>query len=175
MKAEGQITMSRTLEPMLGELRQEGATTRRVLERVPADKLTWKPHAKSMSLGQLAMHVAKIPGEISNMAKLDEFEASGGFNPVAATNVQELLTALDASLKAAEEYLAGASDSQVMANWRLTMKGKEILNIPRIALLRTIMLNHWYHHRGQLSVYLRLLDVPVPSIYGPSADENPFA
>ena len=168
--------MIRMLEPMMSEIQQEAVITQRVLERVPADKLSWKPHRKSMSLGQLALHVATIPGNLSKLAQLEEFDASqASFDPPAPNDAKEILTALDASVKAAEEYLGGVSESAVMGNWRLTSKGKEVFTIPRVGLLRTIMLNHWYHHRGQLSVYLRLLEVPVPVIYGRSADENPFA
>lgn len=154
---------------------QEAVITRRVLERVPPDRLSWKPHSKSMSLGQLALHVASIPGNISKLAQLDEFDASAAnFDPPSPNNPAEILTALDASLKTTKEYLHDVSESAAIGNWRLTFQGKEVFAIPRIALLRTIMLNHWYHHRGQLSVYLRLLEVPVPVIYGRSADENPF-
>jgi uncharacterized damage-inducible protein DinB len=168
--------MIRMIEPMMGEIQQEAVITQRVLERVPADKLSWKPHRKSMSLGQLALHVATIPGSLSKLAQLEEFDASqASFDPPAPNDTKEILTALDASVKAAEEYLGGISESAIMGNWRLTSKGKELFTIPRLGLLRTIMLNHWYHHRGQLSVYLRLLEVPVPVIYGRSADENPFA
>ena len=168
--------MIKMLELMMSEIRQEGVITKRVLERVPGDKLSWKPHPKSMSLGQLALHVATIPGNLSKLAHLEEFDISqGNLDPPAPNNAKEILAALDASLKAAEEYLGGVSESAAMGHWRLTSKGKEVLNIPRVGLLRTIMLNHWYHHRGQLSVYLRLLEVPVPVIYGRSADENPFA
>ncbi len=161
---------------MMSEIQQEAATTKRVLERVPEDKLAWKPHAKSMSLGQLAMHVASIPGNISRIAQLEEFDTSqANFDPPAATNSKELLAALDGSVTAAQEYLCGLSESAAMGSWRLTSNGKEVFSMPRVGLLRTIMLNHWYHHRGQLSVYLRLLEIPVPVIYGRSADENPFA
>jgi uncharacterized damage-inducible protein DinB len=164
------------LEPMLSEIQQEAVITKRVLERVPADKLSWKPHPKSMSLGQLALHIAAVPGSISRLAQRDGLDtADANFNPPDPTDAKEILTTLDASVKAAEEYLSSVSDSAVMENWRLTSKGKEVFAIPRVELLRTVMLNHWYHHRGQLSVYLRLLDVPVPVIYGRSADENPFA
>lgn len=163
------------LEPMMGEIRQEAATTRRVLERVPADKLSWKPHPKSMTLGQLALHIAMVPGNISKLAQADGLDASqANFDPPDPGNREELFSALDASLQKVEEYLGGVSESAAMAGWRLTSNGKEVFTIPRVALLRSIMLNHWYHHRGQLSVYLRLLDVPVPVIYGRSADENPF-
>ncbi len=164
------------LKPMINELRQEAATTRRVLERVPGDKLSWKPHQKSMSLGQLALHVASIPSQVAELARLEQFDASqANFDPPEANSVGEILAVLDASVTAADEYLDGLDDQTATANWRLTSRGKEIFTIPRAGLLRTIMLNHWYHHRGQLSVYLRLLEVPVPAIYGRSADENPFA
>jgi uncharacterized damage-inducible protein DinB len=168
--------MIKMLEPMMSEIQQEGVITKRVLERVPGDKLSWRPHPKSMSLGQLALHIATIPGNLSKLAQLEGFDASAAnFDPPAPNNANEILTALDTSLKAAEEYLGGVSESAVMGNWCLTSKGKEVFIIPRVGLLRTIMLNHWYHHRGQLSVYLRLLEVPVPVIYGRSADENPLA
>ena len=168
--------MIKMLEPMMSEIQQEAVITKRVLERVPADKLSWKPHRKSMSLGQLALHVAQIPGNVSKLAQLEEFDASAAnFDPPAPNNAKEILTALDESIKAVEENLGGLSESAATGNWRLTSKGKEVFTIPRVGLLRTIMLNHWYHHRGQLSVYLRLLEIPVPVIYGRSADENPFA
>ncbi|MGA2877975.1 MAG: DinB family protein [Bryobacteraceae bacterium] len=167
--------MIKMLEPMMGEFQQEAATTKRVLDRVPADKLAWKPHPKSMSLGQLAMHVATIPGGISKMAQVDEYEINPqAFNQPGPKDLAEILAALDSSVKTVQEYLGGVSESAAMGNWRLTANGKEVMAMPRAAMLRTIMLNHWYHHRGQLSVYLRLLEVPVPVIYGPSADENPF-
>ncbi|HTC33782.1 MAG TPA: DinB family protein [Bryobacteraceae bacterium] len=167
--------MTKMMEPVVGELQQEAATTKRVLERVPSDKLGWKPHPKSMSLGQLAMHVATIPGGISKLAQVDEFEVNpANFNQPAPKDAAEILAALEASVKAAEEYLGGVSDSAALGNWRATANGKEVMAMPRAAMLRALMLNHWYHHRGQLSVYLRLLEVPVPTIYGPSADENPF-
>ncbi|MEW6733759.1 MAG: DinB family protein [Acidobacteriota bacterium] len=163
------------LNPLLDELRQEAATTRRVLERVPADKLTWKPHSKSMSLGQLALHVANIPHNVSKLAQLDQYDASNtNFEPATPNNIDEILSTHDLSLRTAEDYLNSIDDKIALASWRLTNKGKEVFTIPRIGLIRSIMLNHWYHHRGQLSVYLRLLDIPVPTIYGRSADENPF-
>lgn len=163
------------LEPMIAEIQQEAATTKRVLERVPGDKLAWKPHPKSMSLGQLAMHIATIPGGVTKIAQVDEFEVNpANFTPPSPNSTLEILAALDASVKAAEQYLGGVSESAAAGNWRAMANGKEVMNMPRATMLRSILLNHWYHHRGQLSVYLRLLDVPVPSIYGPSADESPF-
>jgi uncharacterized damage-inducible protein DinB len=167
--------MIKMLEPMNGEIEQEAATTRRVLERVPADKLTWKPHPRSMTLGQLAMHVATIPGVISKIAQVDDFEVNpANFNPASPNSKEEILAALDSSVRTAQEYLCGVTESSAMGTWRAMVNGKAVMAIPRVGLLRSIMLNHWYHHRGQLSVYLRMLEVPVPTIYGPSADENPF-
>ena len=164
------------LELMLAELQQEAATTKRVLERVPEDKLTWKPHERSMSLGQLSLHIATIPGNIVKLAQLPEFDASqANFDPPQPTGLEEILTALDVSMNTAEDYLSNVDEQTAAETWRLTAGGKEVFAMPRAGVLRSIMLNHWYHHRGQLSVYLRLLDVAVPAIYGRSADESPFA
>ena len=168
--------MTRMVDSLLAELDQEMVTTRRVLERVPDLKLAWKPHAKSMSLGQLALHVATIPGAVAKFLISDRLDMDGvSFEQPAAKSASELLPALDESIKTAKEVLSGLDDQRAMATWRLTRGGKVLFEAPRVAVVRSIMLNHWYHHRGQLSVYLRLLDIPVPSIYGPSADENPFA
>lgn len=162
------------VESILNELRDETAATRRVLERVPTDKLGWRPHQKSRPIGELAMHVANIPGMAERIAKHDEFSPTGGPPPPAA-GTAEILAAFDSNVRAAEEALGSMSEQAALGNWRLTFKGKEMFTKPRIAALRTNMLNHMYHHRGQLSVYLRLLDVPVPMVYGPTADDNPFA
>jgi uncharacterized damage-inducible protein DinB len=162
-------------DPLLNELHQEAVITRRVLERVPVDKLEWRPHPKSMSLGQLAMHIASIPGNLSGLVKAGEFDASqANFTPPAPGSVEEILTAHDSSLRVAQDYLGGVDEQTAQGSWRLTFMGKEVFTAPRGVVIRSLMLNHWYHHRGQLSVYLRLLDVPVPAIYGRSADENPF-
>jgi uncharacterized damage-inducible protein DinB len=167
--------MIQMLEPMNGEIGQEAAITKRVLERVPTDKLAWKPHPKSMSLGQLAMHVATIPGGISQIARVDDFEVNpANFDPPHPKSTDEILAALDASVRSAQEYLGGLTESAAAGTWRAVSNGRELMTMPRVAMLRALMLNHWYHHRGQLSVYLRLLEVPVPVIYGRSADENPF-
>ena len=161
-------------DAILREFDIEAGTTRRVLERVPDDKLTWKPHPKSMSLGELALHTAMVPGYISSWAKVDEF-AFTGQKPPEATSTADILAAHDAGAQQAKEIIGGLGDAGLAANWKGIVGGKTIFSMPKAALVRSIALNHWYHHRGQLSVYLRLLDVPVPSIYGPSADENPFA
>jgi len=166
--------VAKALEMMLEEFRQEAGTTRRVLERVPADKLDWRPHPKSMSLGQLALHVARIPGGVSRMAELDEFDPSKrGAQPDSPKDVQEILTALEQSVQTAAEVFTTMTDEKAMGNWRMVVGGREIFTRPRIGVLRVMLLNHWYHHRGQVAVYLRMLDVPVPAIYGRSADEGP--
>lgn len=167
--------MTRMTDPILAELDQEAATTQRVLERVPGDKLGWRPHPKSMSLGQLALHVATTPGRVAALLSQGELELPEFGNAPAATTSAELLPALEESVNTAKKLLSDLNDQKAMAAWQLTKDGKVLFEAPRIAVIRSIMLNHWYHHRGQLSVYLRLLNVPVPSIYGPSADENPFA
>lgn len=161
------------IDPILDELSRQAATTRRVLDRVPEEKLSWKPHPKSMSLGELAWHVATTPGQIAEAAKQSTHELDGQRPPAPATKAA-ILKGFDESIAGARKSLSAMSDEDVRSTWRLTKGGKEVFSSPKIGLFRAIMLNHSYHHRGQLSVYLRLLDVPVPSIYGPSADENPF-
>lgn len=157
---------------LIQEFDQECQTTRRVLERVPSDKMGWKPHAKSMSLGQLAMHVASAPGYITAWALQDATEMTGGSSPEAASTA-DVLAAHDASVAKTKETLSKIGDAGLGAMWTMKMPdGTAIMTMPKAALVRSIAFNHVYHHRGQLSVYLRLLDVPVPSIYGPSADER---
>lgn len=162
-------------QAMLSEIQQEAATTRRVLERVPEDKLTWRPHQKSMTIGQLALHIASVPGGIAKISQSDEFDGSqANFGAKQPESMGEVFAAHDESVRAAEDCLRAMTEERAKGMWRMKMGKREVFAIPRASLLRSIMLNHWYHHRGQLSVYLRLLDVPLPSIYGPSADENPF-
>lgn len=164
----------RLIDPILMELEQEAVTTRRVLERVPEDKLSFRPHPKSMSLGQLALHIATTPSGVATMASLDGMDEPPKFQQDEATSRQQILGALDASLVEARSLIEAMDDARLAAAWTLSSGGQVVMSLPRIALLRAIMLNHWYHHRGQLTVYLRLLDVPLPSVYGPTADENPF-
>jgi uncharacterized damage-inducible protein DinB len=162
-------------ELMLREFREEAAATKRILERVPADKLTWKPHDKSMSLGQLAYHIALIPKRMSSLVQADQFDVStANFNPPPPASVEEVHAALAESVRAGETYLTSLTEEAASANWSLMFGAKEIFTKPRVAVIRTMMMNHWYHHRGQLTVYLRLLDVALPVIYGRTADENPF-
>jgi uncharacterized damage-inducible protein DinB len=163
-----------TIEALLQELDQETQTTRRVLERVPGDHLHWKPHDKSMSLGQLALHVATVPGSVAEILVQSPFQLTD-FRQASATSSAELIPALEQSVARAKEILRAMDDAGLEKIWRAVDGDREVMAVPTGALLRSIMLNHWYHHRGQLSVYLRQVGVPVPSIYGPSADENPFA
>ena len=160
---------------LLAELEQEAATTQRVLERIPQAHLSWKPHPKSMSLGQLALHVATVPGNVAELAAMNTIPEPPAFVQAEAATAAELVPALTASVAKARRHLGGLDDAAMGATWRLMAGGRELMAMPRAAFARAVMLNHWYHHRGQLLVYLRLLDVPVPSVYGPTADENPFA
>jgi uncharacterized damage-inducible protein DinB len=162
------------VDSILMEIEQEAKTTQRVLDRVPGDKLTWKPHAKSYTLGQLAIHIAAGQGRLAEIIAKDTHEIGNITQPQPGSK-KEILEAFSQSTAAALETLKKLNDSQLMTVWTLTKGGKVLLSAPRIGFIRSILMNHFYHHRGQLSVYLRLLDVPVPSIYGPSADENPFA
>jgi uncharacterized damage-inducible protein DinB len=164
----------RIVDALLNEMDMEAQATARVLERVPQEHLSWRPHPKSFSLGQLALHVATIPGMVAGMIALDSMEPPQFVQPEAAT-AAELGPTLTASLAKAREALGGFDDEGMGGMWRLTAGGKELMAMPRAAAARTIMLNHWYHHRGQLLVYLRMHNVPLPSVYGPTADENPFA
>jgi uncharacterized damage-inducible protein DinB len=161
-------------ETLLQELEHEAQTTKRVLERVPDAHLDWRPHAKSYSLGQLALHVAQIPGGVAELA-MQSPAAPPPFVQERARSSADLLPALQESVMQAKSLLGNASDATMQETWRLVAGDCELLAMPRAAFLRAIMLNHWYHHRGQLVVYLRQLNVPIPSVYGPSADENPFA
>ncbi len=163
-------------DALLAELEQEAVTTRRVLERVPSDRLTWRPHQKSMSLGQLAVHIANIPGNVAAMLSDDSFQINPGIldNRPQPASKPEILAALEQSLEQARDFLGALTAQSAATTFRMTAGPIELLAIPRIAAIRAIMLNHWYHHRGQMSVYLRLLNVPVPVIYGASADENPL-
>jgi len=163
-----------TADTLLAELEQESHATRKVLERVPEAHLGFRPHPKSMSLGQLALHVATIPGNVAALAALSTVPAPPAFTQPPATSAAELIPVLADSLSRARDILAPMDDSEMAATWRLLNDGQELMAMPRASLLRMVMLNHWYHHRGQLLVYLRMLDVPLPSVYGPTADENPF-
>jgi uncharacterized damage-inducible protein DinB len=161
---------------MLQELEQEAATTRRLLERVPDSRTSWRPHEKSWTLGQLAMHIAMVPGGVAEfVARPSPVQAPDFPDPPAAPNTAELLRRFDESIAQARTVLSRMDDNAATEMWRMVHGDRDVMAMPRAAFMRAIMLNHWYHHRGQLSVYLRFLGVPLPSIYGPTADENPFA
>ena len=162
-------------DTLLEELEQEAVTTRRVLERVPEKNLNWRPHEKSRTLGELALHIANTPGGVAQLASSPSPAQVPQFTDPSPQTTAELLVALDQSIAQARKVLTGMDDATAISVLRIVDGEREVFSVPRIGLLRSIMLNHWYHHRGQLSVYLRELNVPIPSIYGPSADENPFA
>lgn len=166
--------MTTRIDELLQELEQEAHATRRVLERVPDGKLGWKPHERSFSLGQLALHVATLPGFVARMSRHSPFQVPP-FVQHAPAAAADLLPALEASLATARETLRGMTDADLAGTWRLVDSDREMMALPVGALLRTLMLNHWYHHRGQLLVYLRQVGAFVPSVYGPTADDNPFA
>jgi uncharacterized damage-inducible protein DinB len=158
---------------LLPEFDQEMASTRKTLERIPEDKLAWKPHEKSMTLGRLAGHVAELPGFGSTVIATESLDFSTGeYKPLIAASRQQVLEAFDKNVAAARSAIAGASDEHYMQPWSLALAGKMIFSAPRVGALRGMMINHIIHHRAQLGVYLRLNNVPVPSIYGPSADES---
>ncbi len=156
---------------LLAEFEAQAPITRKFLERLPADKLTWKPHAKSMTAGQLAYHLATVPGGVVRGAEKDQIPPPEFQFPQPAS-VEDILTAYEQSIATVREVLPGMDDAAMNATWRIVAGDKEIAAMPRGAFLRNIMLNHWYQHRGQFCVYLRLLDVPVPSSWGPSGDER---
>lgn len=163
-------------DALVAELLSEAGSTRRVLERVPEHRLAWRPHPRSMSLGQLAQHVATIPGGVAAMLDGDGIDAATvDFTQRPAASRAELLAAFEDSVARARGFLAGLDAKRLAAPWRMSRAGREIFTVPRAGAVRTLLLSHWIHHRAQLGVYLRLLDVPVPAVYGMSADENPLA
>jgi uncharacterized damage-inducible protein DinB len=158
-------------QQLLSEFESQAPVTRKFLERLPEDKLTWKPHSKSMTAGQLAYHLAMVPGGVSRASQKD-IVPPPDFQFPQPKSRQEILDTFDQSIATVREVLAGFDDATMNGTWRILAGTEEVLAIPRVAFIRNIMLNHWYQHRGQFSVYLRMLDVPVPSSWGPSADET---
>jgi uncharacterized damage-inducible protein DinB len=163
-------------ERMLPEFDHEMANTRKTLERVPEDKFAWKPHEKSTSMGRLASHTAEIPGYACRALGTESFDVAPPGGPrhefLDASSRKQLLEAFDRNVAQARAAIAAASDEDLLKSWSLMLGGNPIFTLPRIAVLRSFVMNHLIHHRAQLGVYLRLNDVPVPSIYGPSADES---
>jgi len=169
------MSISKSLLP---EFDYEMTTTRKVLERVPDEKYEWKPHPRSTAMGGLATHVANIPTWAISAVAQENLDLAPGGVPVPpmemAKGREALLETFDENVAKAREAISGASDESLFVPWSLLMNGKTVMTLPRVAVLRSFVLNHLIHHRGQLSVYLRLNDIPVPSIYGPSADEGSF-
>jgi uncharacterized damage-inducible protein DinB len=163
---------------MLPEFDHEMGNTRKTLERVPEDKFDWKPHPKSFSMGALATHLATIPSWVVNAIGMDALDIAPVGEPPPqnplATSRQNLLERFDDAVAKARAALAGATDEHLMKEWTLLAGGNKVLSMPRVAVLRGFVMNHSIHHRAQLGLYLRLNDIPVPSIYGPSADEGGF-
>ncbi|HEV2854265.1 MAG TPA: DinB family protein [Thermoanaerobaculia bacterium] len=161
-------------QALLPEFDQEMAGTRKTLERIPMDKYDWTPHTKSFNMGKLATHVATLPGWASMTVQTDELDLSQPFEQPQPKTNEELLAIFDQSSSEARNAIAGVSDEQLMKPWTLRMGDKVIFTMPKIAVIRGMVMNHIIHHRAQLTVYLRLNDIPVPGLYGPSADENLF-
>lgn len=163
-------------QSLLPEFDQEMANTRTTLERVPDNKLGWKPHPKSGSMGWLAGHLANLPGWAVIAIKQDSLDLSPDGAPPkpqpAPTSQKELLATFDKNVVEARAALAGADDATLLSPWSLLKTGKVLMTLPKVACLRGFVMNHIIHHRAQLGVYLRLNDIPVPAIYGPSADEG---
>ncbi|MCL7973263.1 MAG: DinB family protein [marine benthic group bacterium] len=162
---------------MLPEFDHEMANTRKTLERVPDAAFAWKPHEKSSSMQDLASHLANLPAWTAVTIQQDGIDMAppDGSEPPrqpAATSTAEALETFDRNVAEAREVLAGASDAVMMETWSLLNGGETVFSMPKVAVMRSFILNHMIHHRGQLTVYLRMHDVPLPAIYGPSADEQ---
>ncbi len=160
-------------ESLLMEYEKECANTRKLLEAVPMDKLSWKPHAKSMSLEQLAVHIADIPNWMAVTIEKEVLDfAKEEYKPKKVSALEDLLKIHDDAVSAALKCLGDASDETLLQDWTMRNGEQIYFTMPKVAVLRMFVYNHLYHHRGQLTVYLRLLDVPVPGMYGPTADDQ---
>ena len=156
---------------LLPEFDQEMANTRKMLERVPEDKLNYKPHEKSMTLGRLAGHVAGVPSYATAAIRLDKLEMTGSEKPFQPTSKKELLESFDKFAAEARKAISTATDEDLGKIWSLRYAGKQVFSMPRVAVLRSMVMSHLIHHRAQLGVYLRMNNVEIPGMYGPSADE----
>jgi uncharacterized damage-inducible protein DinB len=160
-------------QSIFAEFEEQAPITHKFLERLPEDKLTWKPHEKSMSAGQLALHIAMTPGGIIRFVQQNPAQAPDFKNVPQPSSLRQILDTFDESIATVKSLLPQLDDARMRETWRMVQGDRELLAIPRAQFLRDIMLNHWYQHRGQFSVYLRLLNVAVPASWGPSADELP--
>jgi uncharacterized damage-inducible protein DinB len=154
------------------ELQFESASTKKILDRVPLEHITWKPHEKSMTLQRLATHIAELPGWITRTINSDEMNIGGDFKPTLLPNAQEITALYEKNLQEAIETLENADEALLDKPWTLKKGEHTIFTFPKKVIIRNMAMNHLVHHRGQLSVFLRLLDVPIPGMYGPSADER---
>lgn len=161
-------------QAFLAEFEGQALITRRFLERLPEDKLTWKPHEKSMSAGQLAYHLAFVPGGVIRFVQDNPAQAPEFANFPQPASRQEILKLFEESIAAVRSLLPKLDDAAMKEMWRMVGGGREVLVQPRAEFLRDVMFSHWYQHRGQFGVYLRLLNVAVPASWGPSADEPPL-
>ncbi len=168
------LTAESTAQTLLAELETQAPITRRFLERLPEDSLTWKPHEKSMTAGQLAFHIASTPGGVVRFVQINPAQAPDFASFPQPGSSAEILKAFDDSLATVSAILPNLDDAAMNETWRLMAGGREVLAQPRAQFLRDVMFSHVYQHRGQLSVYLRMLNIPVPASWGPSADEPPL-
>jgi uncharacterized damage-inducible protein DinB len=159
-------------QSLLAEFEAQAPVTPKFLERLPEDRLTWKPHEKSMTAGQLALHVARVPGGVARLAQQNTVQAPDFSNAFPQpASLREILNTFEESITAVRTLLPQLDDARMQEIWRMLQGDRELMAMPRAQFVRNIMLNHWYQHRGQFSVYLRLLNVAVPATWGPSADE----
>jgi uncharacterized damage-inducible protein DinB len=157
---------------LAAELQFEAASTKKILERVPNDKLTWKPHEKSMTLQRIASHIAELPTWVTNAIKKDGLDLGAGFQPTLLPSAEEMVSYYEKNVQEALETLESAAPEVFDEMWTLRRGDHIIFTMPKKVVIRNMAMNHLVHHRGQLSVFLRLLDVPIPGMYGPSADER---
>ncbi|HSR51369.1 MAG TPA: DinB family protein [Acidobacteriota bacterium] len=162
----------RMIDPIIGEFQHEAALTRKCFENIPADKWDWTPHERSMNMGQLASHIREVPSWTHAITDEDKFVLTDDYQPQIASSKEELLKQWEATVAETLEKLQTLGDDRAMDTWTMEAGGQTVIEMPRIAVIRGMILNHLIHHRGQLAVYLRLAGGKVPSIYGPSADDD---
>jgi uncharacterized damage-inducible protein DinB len=161
-------------QALLPEFDYEMATTRKMIERFPEDKVEWRPHDTCMTLGRLAGHMSELAGWVVPTVNQDELVLDPSYEPNVMKSRAETLKQFDENVKSSRAAIAGASDETLMRPWSLVAGGKTVMTMPKVAVLRSFVMNHMIHHRGQLAAFYRIAGVPIPSIYGPSKDEKPF-
>jgi len=161
-------------QALLPEFDYEMATTRKMIERFPEDKVEWRPHETCMTLGRLAGHMSELAGWVVPTVNQDQLVLDPSYTPNVMKSRTETLKQFDENVKASRAAISGASDETLMKPWSLVAGGKTVMTMPKVAVLRSFVMNHMIHHRGQLAAFYRIAGVPIPSIYGPSKDEQPF-